>query len=293
DISLSILPYNWNSFDLKSFSRDKQLWDFQQKAVENALKLLWKYYEDLKDFQNNEKLSANTERKKKLFEWYRNNGLKDELDIRLDKRSRSIFNLLTEYYSSEDKKIPYWNYINRMCFWMATGSGKTIVIIKIIKILKQLMARGEIPEYDILFLTHRDDLIEQFKKMMDEVNYANADKIELQELKEYPEVKRQKSLFGTPIFYYRSDNIGDEQKEKIIDFRNYDNGGDGIYSWMRHTKEIKRILKDSIYIPFFQEMGFYLISLLPLPTHEMLSHQHLSLTFLHLLKKVMESISVY
>ncbi|MCL0106179.1 hypothetical protein M1N78_00445 [Peptococcaceae bacterium] len=87
------------------------------------------------------------------------------------------------------------------------------------------MERGEIPEYDILFLTHRNDLLEQFKKMVDEVNYANADKIELRELKEYPEVKRQGSLFGAPIYYYRSDNISDEQKEKIIDFRNYDNDG--------------------------------------------------------------------
>ncbi len=27
------------------------------------------------------------------------------------------------------------------------------------------------------------------------------------------------------MFYYRSDNLSDEQKEKIIDFRNYDNNG--------------------------------------------------------------------
>ena len=107
------------------------------------------------------------------------------------------------YYLSIDGKIPYWNYINRMCFWMATGSGKTLVIIKLIKILKQLMARGEIPEYDILFLTHRDDLIEQFKRMIEEVNFADTDKIELRELREYPEVKRQRYLFGTPVFYYR------------------------------------------------------------------------------------------
>jgi type III restriction enzyme len=27
------------------------------------------------------------------------------------------------------------------------------------------------------------------------------------------------------VFYYRSDNLSDEQKERIVDFRNYDNGG--------------------------------------------------------------------
>ncbi len=225
DISTGNLPYNWNSFDLKNFSKDKLLWDFQQKAVENAIKVLWKYYEDFVDFQNGEKLEVNQERKKKLFEWYKDNGLEEDLDIRLDKRNRKIYDLLIEYYSSQDGKVPYWNYINRMSFWMATGSGKTLVIIKLIQILKQLMERGEIPEYDILFLTHRDDLIEQFKRMVDEVNYANTDKIELQELKEYPEVKRQKSLFGVSVFYYKSLNIVDEQGNLRVDFRNYDNGG--------------------------------------------------------------------
>jgi len=57
NISSSNLPYNWNSFDFKNFSRNKTHWDFQQKAVENAFqpeadppseeKVLWKYYEDL------------------------------------------------------------------------------------------------------------------------------------------------------------------------------------------------------------------------------------------------------
>ena len=225
DISSSNLPYNWSSFDFGTFSKNKTLWDFQQKAVDNALKVLWKYYEDFNDFQSGETLDVNRARKDSFFRWYKDNGLENNLDIRLDRRSRKINELLIEYFPQENGKVSYSNYINRMCFWMATGSGKTIVIIKLIQILKQLMERGEIPEYDILFLTHRDDLIEQFKRMVDEVNYANASKIELRELKEYPEVKKQGSLFGTPIFYYRSDNISDEQKEKIIDFRNYDNGG--------------------------------------------------------------------
>lgn len=225
DISSRNLPYSWNSFDFKSFSKNKNLWDFQQKAVENALKVLWKYYEDFNDFRDGENLEVNQERKRKLYDWYKDNGLEEDLDIRLDRRSRKINELLTEYFPQEDGKVSYSNYINRMCFWMATGSGKTIVIIKLIQILKQLMERREIPEYDILFLTHRDDLIEQFKRMIEEFNYTNPFTIELSELKEYPEVKRQKSLFGTPVFYYRSDNLSDEQKEKIIDFKNYDEGG--------------------------------------------------------------------
>ena len=225
DLRFEDLSPNWNSFDLESFSKSKKLWDYQQEAVENAIKVLWRYYENFVDYQKDERLEVNQERKGRFFQWYKDNGLEENLDIKLDKRKRKIYNLLTEYYPQEDGKVPYEHLINRMCFWMATGSGKTLVIIKIIRILKGLIKRGEIPPNDILFLTHRDDLIEQLKKHVDEFNYANETKIILKELKEYPEVKRQRTLFGIPVFYYRSDNLSDEQKEKIIDFRNYDNDG--------------------------------------------------------------------
>ena len=41
------LPPTWNTFDLESFSKDKRLWDYQQNALKNAIKALWKYIEDL------------------------------------------------------------------------------------------------------------------------------------------------------------------------------------------------------------------------------------------------------
>ena len=225
DLRFEDLPPAWNTFDLESFSKDKRLWDYQQNALKNAIKVLWKYFEDFVDYQEKENSEINGERKKDFFKWYQDNGLEENLDIRLDKRKRNIYNLLMEYYPQENRKIPYEHFINRMSFWMATGSGKSLVIIKLIEILIQLMERKEIPSYDILILTHRDDLIEQLKKHVDEFNYANETKIILKELKEYPEVKRQRTLFGTTVFYYRSDNLSDEQKEKIIDFKNYDNDG--------------------------------------------------------------------
>ena len=225
DLRFEDLPASWNSFDLESFSKSKKLWDYQIDALKNAIKVLKKYFEDFVDYQDGEKLERNQERKQKFFSWYKVNGLEQNLDIKLDKRKRNIYNLLTEYYPYEDRKISYEHFINRMCFWMATGSGKTLVIIKLIQILRRLIKRKEIPPNDILILTHRDDLIEQFKKMVDEFNCANEEKIILKELKEYPEIKRQRMLFGTPIFYYRSDNLSDEQKVKIIDFKNYDNDG--------------------------------------------------------------------
>jgi len=223
------LSANWDSFDLKSFSRDKKLWDYQQESLKNAIKVLWKFYEDFVNYQKNEKLEVNTERKNKFFQWYKDNGLEKNLDIRLDKRNRKIYNLLTNYYSEENRRIPFEYFVNRMSFWMATGSGKTLVIIKLVHILAELMRRGEIPRYDILFLTYRDDLIKQFKKLVNEFNDTNSGVyIHLKELREYPEVKRDPILFKKgeiTIFYYRSDNMNDEQKKKIVDFKNYENDG--------------------------------------------------------------------
>ena len=48
--SFESLQANWSAFDLKSFSRQKQLWDYQQRAVASAVVGLWKYYEDFGDF---------------------------------------------------------------------------------------------------------------------------------------------------------------------------------------------------------------------------------------------------
>ncbi len=230
DIKFEDLPYNWQYFDLDSFSEDKKLWDYQKDAIKNAIKVLWKYYQDFVDYQKGESLeNVNQERKRKLFEWYKDNGLQQDLvDIRLNNKEK-LHKLLKEYYSEVESegKISYEHFINRMSFWMATGSGKSLVIVKLIQILLELIKRNEIPACDILFLTHRDDLIEQFKRHVEEFNQANqTTKIELRELKEYEKVKRQGSLFGkNVVFYYRSDNLSDEQKEKIIDFRNYNKEG--------------------------------------------------------------------
>ena len=84
------LPSNWNSFDLENFSKNKKLWDYQQKSLKNAITVLWKYFEDFVDYQEDERLEVNQERKQKFFKWYKDNGLEEKLDIKLDKRKRYI-----------------------------------------------------------------------------------------------------------------------------------------------------------------------------------------------------------
>ncbi len=224
DLPMGSLPRSWSDFDLEEFSRGKALWDYQQEALKKALLTLWKYY-------NHPELNEE-ERKKAFFKWYLDAGMTENLDLPIDRSNsakRKLATLLEEYYLSEDDKIPYWQFINRMGFWMATGSGKTLVIVKIIEILSKLMSRGEIPNKEILMLTHRDDLLEQLRLHVVEFNTLGDLTINLHELRDYNDVRFFKPRLSAPnerdVFYYRSDNLSDERKEKIIDFRSYDNDG--------------------------------------------------------------------
>ena len=220
----SLLPPNWRSFDFQSFSRDKTLWDYQQEALAYALKVLWKYYAE-------PGLEVD-ERKQQFFRWYQDFGLVQDLDIHIDKSSsakRQLAALQETHFDVADDKISYGQFINSICFWMATGSGKTLVIVKLVELLHELIKRGEIPNHDILILAHRDDLLEQLQDHITDYNTTGGLYIRLHELRDYSEVRRaQPNLFSEDertIFFYRSDNLSDEQKEKIIDFRNYDNFG--------------------------------------------------------------------
>ena len=222
DISFEALPIKWQGFDFERFSKDKTLFDFQQDALKNALRGLWLYFED----KNADKQS--------LFNHYKLNGFEGNFDYDLKKKQDGkTAKYLLEYdkdYPVIDSKISFSRFINRMSFWMATGSGKTLVIVKLIELLGLLISKGEIPKNDILFLTHRDDLLDQFKNHIEEFNNFNFNtKINLKNLKDYENVKRENTLPFTKneitVFYYRSDLISDKQKEKIVNFRNYDNSG--------------------------------------------------------------------
>lgn len=225
------LPPAWNTFDLTRFSKSKSLWDYQQDALKNALKALWKYYDDLLDYHPQESLAANEQRKAHFFEWYRLNDV--PLDGRMSvnhSKNHELAHLLDAYFPIAEDSIDYRNLINRMGFWMATGSGKTLVLVRLIELLWQLMRRGEIPTQEVLVLTCREDLLDQLRELVHDYNTGGGPLfISLRELKEFPEVRRENpSLLAhqeISVFYYRSDNLSDEQKERIIDFRNYDNNG--------------------------------------------------------------------
>lgn len=223
---LENLPVKWQGFDFVRFSKDKRLFDFQQNSLKNALKVLWLFFKD-----------KNAD-KKAFFELYKEyvkkDGLEKKLDYNLKKQEgKNKPNYLSEYendYPVVDSKISFAYFINRMSFWMATGSGKTLIIVKLIELLGKLISEKELPAGDILFLAHREDLLDQFKNHINEFNSFNSDtKINLKNLRDYESVKHENALpFARneiTVFYYRSDLISDEQKEKIVNFKNYDNDG--------------------------------------------------------------------
>jgi superfamily II DNA or RNA helicase len=254
EIKFEDLPSPWNLLDTKSFSRNKELWDFQQNAVKNAIKCLYLYFKiDYAD-------------KSKFYQRYVANGLDKDLErsvsIKLSKLKRKVADIVQRYFPVENDIIKFENLINRQAFWMATGSGKSLVLIKLIEILKKLMDTGEIPKRDILFLTHREDLINQFKKHVNEFNELAVEhglKINLKELTEYESVKRESLvpfLNEVIVFYYRSDLISDEQKEKITDFRNYENGGNWYIILDEAHKGDKEESKRQMFYSIMSRNGF-------------------------------------
>jgi hypothetical protein len=214
------LPAKWQGFVFGRFSKDKTLFNFQKDALKNALCGLWLYFKDKKAD------------KQLFFDHYKLNGLEENFDYNLN-RERKAAKYLLEYpedYPVIDNKISFAHFINRMSFWMATGSGKTLIIVKLIELLGKLITEKELPAYDILFLAHRDDLLDQFKNHIEEFNSFNFDtKINLKNLRDYESVKRESALpFAKneiTVFYYKSDLFTDESKEKQINFKNYDNNG--------------------------------------------------------------------
>lgn len=220
DISEDTLPAEWLDVDLATFSENKRLFDFQQNALTNALKALYLFYEEKRAIKTN------------LFACYQNNGLIEDLSytIREDSKALQYLEEYSDDYPEENGKISFEYFINRMSFWMATGSGKTLVIVKLIEMLGELIYKELLSKKEILFLTYRDDLLDQFKVHVEEFNSYHSDiKINLKSLKEYETTKYDNPLpFARneiTVFYYRSDLITDQEKDKQVDFRTYDNHG--------------------------------------------------------------------
>ncbi len=222
-----VVPFAWKNTDFQTFSEGKKLYAYQREALEAVRLLLYYFYKD-KDEKSLEWL------KKDFLVWFQRNNA-EKFDIEKDLEvdfSKSSYKILQPYFESKDQVLPAYHFINRMGFWMATGSGKSIVLIKLIELLHDLMRNDLIPKKEILFLTHRPDLIEQLRAhILDFNRYTRKEKgfeLLVCDLKELAEYKKQGELYRNsqiPIFVYRSDLIAAERKETIVDFKDYENGG--------------------------------------------------------------------
>ncbi|WP_334088408.1 DEAD/DEAH box helicase family protein [Helicobacter typhlonius] len=118
--------------------------------------------------------------------------------------------------------------INTASFWMATGSGKSIVMIKFIALLHDLFALKSCQSKPIMLLVPNDKILEQFKAHIKEYNAYQSKTITLKDLKDYESVSYGTSLFDENIvFIGRSDlldtseNVGKDSKAKRLNYKNF------------------------------------------------------------------------
>lgn len=211
------LPEAWRILD-RRFSPNKVLFPYQYEALENALKILHLYYGDCR---------ASKEEFARLYTDYYN-----ELSPRI--KNSKLAGLLSEFFELERGVLPFKEIANRMGFWMATGSGKTLIIVKLAYLLFRLMEESLLPVKPILFLTAREDLVGAFLEYLEEFNKANSEeRMRPFSLRDYERYKVRDDLFRK-IFYYRYDLLSDERGEKTLDFRAFldrDREGNILGNW--------------------------------------------------------------
>ncbi|GAA0301564.1 hypothetical protein GGQ92_001348 [Gracilibacillus halotolerans] len=244
DINLEELPDTWSFHDYVHFSNEKNLFDYQIDAIEKTMKALYYFYQQIEDYEPGEKPFVHERRKKELFQRLTVKNLSPQaFDLKRTKKDSWKYDLYSSYFTPEKDVIKGHHFINRMSYWMATGSGKSLVIIKLFAMLDRLIKNKEIPAHDFLFLAPSEDLINQTKQLVDEFNRKSDNPyIEMINLKEFNDYKtNQRIRLGEiPIFYYRSDLISDEQKESLVDYREYDNNG----NWFLFLDEAHKGDKD-------------------------------------------------
>ncbi|MEJ8601623.1 DEAD/DEAH box helicase family protein [Helicobacter pylori] len=203
--------------DFKSFDSNKELLDYQQQALINAFRMLVAYFKDFKGS------------KKEFYAFYQ----KHYSFANCDFTKKKLQPLLKNHFKAENHCVSFENFINRLAFYMATGSGKTIVIIKLVELLSVAIRMGLIPKKNIMFFSANENLIKQFEKEIEKYN-RGKDYFKQMDFKNLKSVKN-KDFFHAPknslmeqiaLFYYRADLMNDEEsKENLLNYKDYwDNG---------------------------------------------------------------------
>ncbi len=203
--------------DFKSFDNNKELLDYQQQALINAFRMLVAYFRDFK------------ESKKAFYAFYQEHYSFANCDF----THKKLNPLLKGYFKVKNHCVSFENFINRLAFYMATGSGKTIVIIKLVELLSVAMGMDLIPKKNIMFFSANENLIKQFEREIEKYN-KNKDyskKIDFKNLKsvtnkDFHRASKNSLMEQITLFYYRADLMNDEEsKENLLNYKDYwDNG---------------------------------------------------------------------
>ncbi|GAA7345362.1 DEAD/DEAH box helicase family protein [Helicobacter pylori] len=203
--------------DFKSFDSNKELLDYQQQALINAFRMLAAYFRDFK------------ENKKEFYAFYQ----KHYSFANCDFAKKKLNPLLKSHFKVENHCVSFENFINRLAFYMATGSGKTIVIIKLVELLSVAIRMGLIPKKNIMFFSANENLIKQFEKEIEKYNRGKDyfKQIDFKSLKsvtnkDFHHAPKDFFIEKITLFYYRADLMNDEEsKENLLNYKDYwDNG---------------------------------------------------------------------
>ncbi|OKB23289.1 restriction endonuclease subunit R [Helicobacter pylori] len=202
--------------DFKSFDSNKELLDYQQQALINAFRMLVAYFRDFKGS------------KKEFYAFYQEHYPFANCDF----THKKLNPLLKAYFKVENHCVSFENFINRLAFYMATGSGKTIVIIKLVELLSVAMGMGLVPKKNIMFFSTNENLIKQFEKEIEKYNRGKdfSKQIDFKNLKSITHKDFHRAPKGffekITLFYYRADLMSDEEsKENLLNYKDYwDNG---------------------------------------------------------------------
>ncbi|GAA9649136.1 DEAD/DEAH box helicase family protein [Helicobacter pylori] len=203
--------------DFKSFDGNKELLDYQQQALINAFRMLVAYFRDFKGS------------KKEFYAFYQEHYPFAHCDF----TNKKLNPLLKSHFKVENHCVSFENFINRLAFYMATGSGKTIVIIKLVELLSVAMGMGLIPKKNIMFFSANENLIKQFEKEIEKYNRGKdfSKQIDFKNLKkvthkDFHRAPKDSFIKQIALFYYRADLMSDEEsKENLLNYKDYwDNG---------------------------------------------------------------------
>ncbi|WRD84063.1 DEAD/DEAH box helicase family protein [Helicobacter pylori] len=203
--------------DFKSFDNNKELLDYQQQALINAFRMLVAYFRDFKGS------------KKEFYAFYQEHYSFANCDF----THKKLNPLLKSHFKVENQRVSFENFINRLAFYMVTGSGKTIVIIKLVELLSVAIRMGLIPKKNIMFFSANENLIKQFEKEIEKYNRGKDyfKQIDFKNLKsvtnkDFHHAPKGSFIEKITLFYYRTDLMNDEEsKENLLNYKDYwDNG---------------------------------------------------------------------